>query len=64
VLEDDLALTLRDLSSEQEERFVTLGYDPNGRLLVVAYTWRGERIRLISARKTTGKERRDYERST
>ena len=31
---------------------------------IVAYTWRGERIRLISARKTTGKERRDYERST
>ena len=63
VLEDELALTMRDLSSELEERFTSLGTDPAGRLLVVIYTWRGERIRLISARQATGKERRDYEKS-
>lgn len=63
MLEDELALTMRDLFSE-EERFVALGRDPNGRLLVVVYTWRGERIRLISARETTSKERRDYEKGT
>ena len=62
VLEDELALTLRDLHTE-EERFVTLGKDPSGRLLVVAYTWRGERIRLISAREMTSKERRQYEKN-
>ena len=62
VLEDELALTLRDLHTE-EERFVTLGKDPNGRLLVVVYTWRGERIRLISARAMTSKERRQYEKN-
>jgi hypothetical protein len=61
-LEDELALTMRDLYSEREERFVTVGRDPLGRLLIVVYTWRGERIRLISARETTSKERRDYEK--
>jgi uncharacterized protein len=63
VLEDELARTLRDLSSEREERYVTLGHDPSGRLLVVIYTWRGEQIRIISAREATGRERRDYEES-
>ena len=62
VLEDELAVTMRDLYSEREERFVTLGSDPIGRLLVVVYTWRGERARLISAREATSKERREYEK--
>lgn len=60
-LEDDLALTTRDASSEEEERQITLGRDPLGRLLVVVYTWRGEAIRLISARKATPRETRQYE---
>jgi uncharacterized DUF497 family protein len=37
-LEDDSALTIRDLSSEGEERWVTMGLDASGRLLVVVYT--------------------------
>jgi uncharacterized DUF497 family protein len=61
VLEDELALTTRDLHSQHEERFVTLGCDPQGRLLVVVYTWREQRARLISARNATGRERRHYE---
>ncbi len=61
VFEDDLALTRRDLHSYHEERFVTLGCDPQGRLLVVVYTWREERLRLITAREATSKERRQYE---
>ena len=60
VFEDDLALTALDHASE-EERFVTLGMDAMGRLLVVVYTWRGGRIRIISARKATKSERRHYE---
>ena len=61
VLEDDFALTIADDVAE-EERFVTLGRDALGRLLVVVYTWRGEnRIRLISARHATRRERRQYE---
>jgi len=63
-LEDELAFTMRELYSGDEERFVTLGCDPQGRLLVVVYTWRKDRIRLISARETTSKERRDYEKKT
>lgn len=46
-----------------EDRFVTLGMDALGRLLVVTYTWRRERIRIISARKATRGERRQYEGS-
>ena len=61
VFEDDLALTRPDLHSHHEERFVTLGCDPQGRLRVVVYTWRGERLRLITAREATSKERRQYE---
>ena len=63
-LEDDSALTIRDLSSEDEERWVTMGMDVSGRLLVVVYTWRGERVRLISARQATPDERQQYEEST
>ena len=60
-LEDELALTVEDTHSVTEERFVTLGVDSTGQLLVVVYSWRGERIRLISARTATGRERRQYE---
>ena len=41
---------------------LTLGRDAMGRVLVVAYTWRGDRIRLISARRATPSERRQYQR--
>ena len=60
VLYDDLAVTVPDDDAD-EERFVTLGADAIGRLLVVVYTWRDERIRIISARQATGRERRRYE---
>jgi uncharacterized DUF497 family protein len=61
VFEDDLALTIRDLYFENEERWITIGMDILGKLLVVVYTWRGEGIRLISARPATTRERRQYE---
>jgi uncharacterized protein len=43
VLEDDFALTMRDLNDE-EERWITLGTDALGRVLVVVYTWRGQQF--------------------
>jgi uncharacterized protein len=49
--------------SEREERFVLLGRSSAGRLLVVSHTERGRRIRLISARPATRREKRDYEES-
>ncbi len=45
-----------------EERYDTLGMDAMGRLLVVVYTWRGDRIRIISARKATKTEHRNYDK--
>jgi uncharacterized DUF497 family protein len=59
VFSDDLALTIEDDSSE-EGRWVTLGRDLFGRLLVVVFGWRGDEIRIISARKASPKERRQY----
>ena len=63
VLEDEFALTRRDLYYADEERFITLGRDPQGRLLTIVYTWREERIRIISAREATSRECREYEKS-
>lgn len=62
-LEDDRALTERDSSISEEERWVTIGLDAMGRVLVVVYTSRGENLRLISARNATKRERRIYEES-
>lgn len=61
VLEDDSALTIEDASTE-EERFKTLGMDFLGRVLVVVYTYRDERFRVISARKATAPQRDLYDR--
>ena len=58
-LEDELAITLED-DHLAEIRFITLGMDEAGRMLVVVYTYRGEVIRIISARKATSVERVVY----
>ena len=60
-LEDENAITVPDEDAEGEERFVTLGRDAFGRLLVVVYTWREGNIRLISARRANKRERTTYE---
>jgi uncharacterized DUF497 family protein len=57
-LEDSGAISVRD-QSEDEERWVAIGMDSLARLLVV-YTWRDQRIRLISARAATRTEARHY----
>jgi len=59
VLSDDLAITIKDADPD-EERFVTIGMDALGRILVVVYTWRQDRIRIISAGKATSIERQRY----
>jgi len=61
VLDDPMAVTIED-TRHGEQRFVTVGSDILGRILVVVYTYPvEEEIRLISARKATPKERRVYE---
>jgi uncharacterized protein len=47
--------------SEDEERFITLGLSSLHRLLAVVHTDRGDRVRLISARRAMRNERRAYE---
>jgi uncharacterized DUF497 family protein len=56
-LEDDLALTIEDLSSFGEERFLTLGRSDSSKVLMVVWCIRREdTIRIISARKATPHE--------
>ncbi len=49
--------------SEDEERFIILGFSDKFRLLLVVHCYREEEevIRIISARKASGNERRQYE---
>jgi len=61
VLFDPNALSMEDESSETEQRFIAIGLDHLLRILFVVYTYRGENIRLISARPATRHERRQYE---
>ena len=60
---DPLSSTVPDLvhSIIDDTRFVTIGALPNGRILVVAHSDRHGRIRIISARLATRREREDYE---
>jgi len=59
-LDDFNAVTIDD-PNHDEERYITIGMDAYGRILVVVYTFRGDAIRLISARKATKHERKQYE---
>ena len=63
VLNDPLALTVEDESAEGEQRFVTVGLNVFGSLMVVVHTPRGDEVRIISVRKAEPKERRSYEKS-
>ena len=60
VFSDALAITILD-NRFDEERFVTIGTDVFGRVLVIVFTWRSEDIRLISARLAERRERKQYE---
>ena len=59
VFDDESALTVPDPGFD-EDRYVTMAVDAPGRLLVVVYTWRHDRIRIISARKAGPSETRAY----
>ena len=62
VLNDPLALTIEDDSAQGEQRFVSIGMNTFGRLMVVVYAYQGNDIRLISVRHAEPKERRTYEK--
>ncbi|MGB5633691.1 MAG: BrnT family toxin [Waterburya sp.] len=62
VFYDPLALIFDDVwHSVDEAREIIIGHDRNYRLLLVCFTERNDRIRIISARLATKKERQDYE---
>ena len=61
VLMDPLAITIEDESAEGEPRFVTIGTNSLGTLMVVVWTERDDGERLISVRRAEAKERRQYE---
>lgn len=59
---DPLALTFPDPDhSGAEAREITIGRTAGHRVIFVAHSQRGDRMRIISARKTTRRERRQYE---
>ena len=63
VFYDPHSLTISDPDhSDDEYRFIDIGFSIEGRVLVVVYTERGDKIRLISARPATQAEKRSYER--
>ena len=62
VFQDPLALTISDPDhSDTEDRWIIMGMSEMHRFLVVVHVERGSRIRIISARKATRRERQDYE---
>jgi len=62
VLFDPMTLTIEDQIVDQEQRLLSVGSDAIGRVLVIVYTYRDDTIRIISARKATPKERKNYEK--
>ena len=60
-LEDPLGLTVPDPDATGEARYICLGADPAGRILVTVFTSRGRVTRLISSRRAGRVERRTYE---
>lgn len=62
VFDDPLGATVPDpIHSIDEERYLIFGMSNRSRLLVVAFVERDERIRIISARRLTLQEQRQYE---
>ena len=62
VFDDEFSISIPDAGLVSEERFVVVGVDALGRILVVSYTYRQDSIRVISARRATQSERKEYGR--
>ena len=62
VFKDNLSLTIYDpMHSEEEDRLILIGNSCKNRLLIIVHVERGDKIRIITARKATKKEREQYE---
>ncbi len=60
VFDDARAITTQDPDATGEQRFVSMGMDATGRVLVLVFSLRGETVRIISARRATSNERFTY----
>ena len=58
---DPASIVLDEVDVDGEPRLVMIGADVHGRIVVVVITWRGQDMRLISARRATAQERKCYE---
>ena len=62
IFRDTLSITIADPDhSDYEDRFIDIGMSHRRQLLVVAYAERKDKIRIISARRATRAERKNYE---
>ena len=66
IFRDSMSVTIYDPdhSSSTEDRFITIGLSARHRILIAVHCDRGNRIRIISARLATRRERNQYEQST
>jgi len=63
VLGDPLSITFYDPDhSIDEDRYITIGTSADGQLIIVSHTDRDDRVRIISARKATRRERKIYQK--
>jgi len=63
IFADNHSITIDDpIHSLDEDRFITIGLSATHRVLVVIHTDRAEKIRIISARKASTKEKQQYEK--
>lgn len=63
IFDDSLQISMNDPDhSFDERRYITIGVSEQNRLLIVAHTFDNDKIRIITARKPTRRERRNYEK--
>ncbi len=63
-LEDPYSLHIVDPECFDEERFIALGIDSLGRILVTVYSYHEDTVRIISSRKASPRERKHYQTSS
>jgi uncharacterized DUF497 family protein len=61
VFNDPLLATMSDPDHSHEQRYITIGQSVKGRILIISYTERQRRTRIISCRKATSREQKAYE---
>jgi len=62
IFDDPLQISVSDPDfSFDERRYITIGMSARNHLLIVAHTFENDTIRIITARKPTRRERKNYE---